>query len=243
MNKLEKQLDPTLILDRLDIKYPIIGLYNAPDSKPFQPLVKPSDGDCIFLYFKDWLKGKTLYLSKHHYGCGGCGRWMFGIQTRSRKDFIKFLVEGEGLKASHELMEKWIDSETPKPPKYPFFFVGPFKTDQWNYILSITFLVNPDQLSALTIGAQYFSRPSDVTPVITPFGSGCSELWRFDDQDSPQAVIGTTDIAMRPHIPPEILAFTVTKKMFSQLCTLDEKSFLFKPFLERLKKSRGGTLG
>ena len=243
MTERENHPNPKILLERLDIKYPLIGLYNSPESKPFQPLVKPSQGDCIFSFYKDWLKGKTLHLSKDHYGCGGCGRWMFGIQARSRKDFIKFLVDGEGLKASHELMEKWIDSEIPKPPRYPYFFIGPLKKEMWDYILSITFLVNPDQLSALTIGAQYFSRPGDPTPVITPFGSGCMELWRFEDPDSAQAVIGSTDIAMRPYIPSDILAFTVTKKMFSQLCELDEKSFLFKPFLENLKKSRGGKLG
>jgi hypothetical protein len=35
-----------------------------------------------------------------------------------------------------------------------------------------------------------------------------------------------------------ILAFTVTKPMFEQLCALDERSFLFKPFLKNLRKAR-----
>jgi hypothetical protein len=59
-----------------------------------------------------------------------------------------------------------------------------------------------------------------------------------NDLSKPQAVIGATDIAMRQHLPPDILAFTVTLSMFEQLCSLDEKSFLCKPFLRNLQKAR-----
>ena len=45
----------------------------------------------------------------------------------------------------------------------------------------------------------------------------------FADLSIPQASIGTTDIAMRQHIPPDILGFTVTKSMFEQLCALDDR--------------------
>jgi hypothetical protein len=92
------------------------------------------------------------------------------------------------------------------------------------------------------IGAQYDSAPEDPPPVIAPFGSGCRELIPFRDFDMPQASIGATDIAMRQHLPPDILAFTVTTPMFSRLCELDERSFLYKPFLQRLRKARGATL-
>jgi len=56
-----------------------------------------------------------------------------------------------------------------------------------------------------------------------------------------QASIGATDIAMRQHVPPDILAFTVTKPMLGRLCKLDERSFLDKPFLQRLNKARGAA--
>ena len=102
----------------------------------------------------------------------------------------------------------------------------------------MSFFVNPDQLSTLMIGAQYNSAPDDPAPVTAPFGSGCMELFPFKDSKIPQAAIGATDIAMRQHLPPDILTFTVTKLMFKQLCDLDERSFLYKPFLRRLRESR-----
>jgi len=110
---------------------------------------------------------------------------------------------------------------------------------QWEYAQSVTFFVNPDQLSILAIGAQYHSAPEDPVPVIAPFGSGCMQLLPFKNLTISQASIGTTDIAMRQQIPPDILGFTVTCKMFKQLCELDEQSFLYKDFLKRLKKARG----
>ncbi len=231
--------DPTILMKRIDLTTPLIGFYDAPDPVLFKPLITPNQRDCVFSFFKNWLEGQTLHITKRHYGCGGAGHWMWGIKTRSKKEFIKFLVDDEGLKASHELMEKWIDSANPYQATHKHLFVGPLKEDLWPYTKTITFYVNPDQLSTLMIGAQYRSSPYDPQPVIAPFGSGCSELQPFKDLSIPQAAIGATDIAMRHHLPPSILAFTVTKKMFQQLCELDERSFLYKPFLKKLRAARG----
>jgi hypothetical protein len=118
--------------------------------------------------------------------------------------------------------------------------LGPLRVEGYPYLKSVTFLANPDQLSVLLLGAQYHSAPGDPPPVIAPFGSGCMELIPlFEDLDRPQAIIGATDIAMRHYLPPDLLAFTVTRPMFQRLCGLDERSFLHKPFLERLRKARG----
>jgi len=90
----------------------------------------------------------------------------------------------------------------------------------------------------LAIGAQLYSKPG-TSPVIAPFGSGCMQLISlFKDLDEPQDIIGATDMAMRKYLPPDILAFTVTKRMFEQLCSLDRNSYLEKRFLSDLMNSR-----
>ena len=100
-------------------------------------------------------------------------------------------------------------------------------------------VVNPDQLGALMLGAQYHAVPQDPSPVIAPFGSGCMQLVSlFENLGVPQAMMGSMGIAMRQYLPAEIIAFTVTKPMFERLCSLDERSFLSKPFWERLQKDR-----
>jgi hypothetical protein len=231
--------DYSRLLDRIDMTGPLLGVYNCPEPEAFKPLVRPQPGECVFSFFRLWQEGKTLHLTKDHYGCGGCGRRFFGIEAMPMDNFLEFLVDGEGLKASHALMLKWIEHTKADPPPHPHTLLCPLKKDQWEHVLSVTFFANPDQLSALMIGAQYFSSQEDPTPVIAPFGSGCMQLLPFTEPKIPQAVIGTTDIAMRSYIPPDILAFTVTPAMFQQLCALDEKSFLYKPFLHNLRKARG----
>jgi hypothetical protein len=158
---------------------------------------------------------------------------------RSREEFVRFLVDDEGLKASHKLMNQWLHDRLPYEQEYANLLIGPLRPDQYAYLKTVTFYVNPDQYSILALGAQYHSAPGGPLPLIAPFGSGCAQLVSlFDDLDIPQAVTGATDIAMRQHLPPDVLAFTVTRPLFEQLCALDETSFLHKPFWQRLRKAR-----
>jgi hypothetical protein len=235
------QVKPEHLLQKLDLTTPLIGLYDAPAPSAFEPLVSPKQGGhmCTFAFYNAWLKGKTLHITKDNFGCGGAGHHLFHIETRSREDFIKFLGDDEGLKASYELMDRWLDYIIPYTPDHANILIGPLREDQDEYLKTVTFYVNPDQLGLLMLGAQYNNGPGDPVPVLAPFGSGCMQLVTlFEDLSVPQAVIGATDIAMRQFLPPDIVAFTVTLPLFQQFCELDEKSFLYKPFWKNLKKAR-----
>lgn len=239
------QPDPRVLLERLHIEQPLIGLYDAPDPAPFEPLVRPAAGrTCMWTFYEDWLRGATAHFTADQFGCGGFGRTYFGVEMRSREEFLSFLADDEGLRASRELMGQWVDSGTTRPSRLGNMLIGPWRPELDQYLLTITFLVNPDQLSALVIGANYHSAPSDPDPVLVPFGAGCGEMCvPFKSLDVAQATIGATDIAMRQYLPADVLAFTVTKPMFRRLCSLDERSFLFKPFLGRLQKARARQAG
>lgn len=233
--------DPSFLLQKMALTTPLIGLYDAPEPAAFAPLVTPTPGKraCLFAFYQQWLQGKTLHLTAENYGCGGCGTWLFNRQTRTREEYIKFLADDEGLKASRGLMAQWIDFQKRYQPEQGHILVGPLKAELGAWVKTITFLVNPDQLSLLLLGANYHHAPDQPEVVTAPFGSGCSELLPlFTDLGRPQAVIGATDIAMRQYLPPEILAFTVTLPLFAQLCGLDDRSFLGKPFWQRLQNAR-----
>ena len=192
------------------------------------------------MFISKWLDGHTLHITKDNFGCGGAGYWLCDIESRTREDFVKFLAEDEGLKSSNELMNRWLESLETYKQDHPNLLIGPLREDQYEYLKTVTFYVNPDQLGLLMTGANYNNSPEDPPAVVAPFGSGCGlMLPQFKDLSFPQAMIGATDIAMRQHLPPDILAFTVTKPMFEQLCQLDEKSFLHKPFWQNLRKARG----
>jgi hypothetical protein len=235
------QPDPTNLLRRLGIETPSVGFYDAPEVSPFEPLVRlePGDTSCIFSFYTNWMKGETLHLTADGYGCRGAGSCLFGIATRSPEAMVTFLVDEEGLKSSRDLMHRWLDRRGSYQPEHPNLLIGPLRPDQYRYLKTVTFFVNPDQLGALILGANYQSGPDDPLPVMAPFGSGCSQLLPlFHDLSVPQAIVGATDIAMRQWLPADVLAFTVTKPMFEQLCQLDERSFLYKPFLQRLRRAR-----
>lgn len=233
--------DQKTLITQLGLTNPLVGMYDSPDTSGFEPIVtfKAGKHTCVYCFYEDFLKGETLQITKDNFGCGGAGSCLCDVQTRSREDYVKFLFEGEGLKASRAIMESWFDKRKPYRMENPYVLMGPLRPEKYEFLKTVTFFVNPDQLSMLIIGANYRSVPGDPHAVIAPFGSGCMELLPlFEDLRRPQAIIGATDIAMRQYLPPDILAFTVTVPMFEQLCSLDEKSFLFKPFLKNLRKAR-----
>ncbi len=136
-------------------------------------------------------------------------------------------------------MGQSIDQSPTYKPEHPNILVGPLKDDRFEYLKTVTFLINPDQLSLFIVGAYYHQGLSSPPLVTAPFAAGCGLLApHFDDLESPKAIIGATDIAMRQFLPPDIMAFTVTKPMYKQLCSLDETSFLEKSFWKDLKKAR-----
>jgi hypothetical protein len=243
------QPDVLALAAALDLYTPVIGLYDAPDPEAFAPLVRPPAGPgrgrgaCLFNSYRRWVKGETLHLTADRFGCGGCGRSLFGVQVRERDEFIDFLWKDEGLRASRELMAQWVDNAPTYRPEHDNVLVGPLKPKLAAYLKTVTFWVNADQLCVLQHGAYHHHRWGELDPVTVPFGSGCSELVvPFRSLDAPQAVIGGTDVAMRDGLPQGVLAFTVTVPLLEQLCALGDESFLGKGFLGRLRKARGGSL-
>jgi len=237
---------PALLVETAGLTLPVIGLYDAPDASAFEPLIRPTQGRwaCVFMFYKSWLRGETLHLTKENFGCGGASTYLFDIPTRSRQEMIDFLYGTEGLKASAQAMAEWIDRSPHYKPSHPNILIGPLEDNQYEYLKTATFFVNPDQLS-LFITAAYYHQGRPTPPRVTaPFSSGCGQLGPlFDDLDQPQAMVAATDIAMRKYLPPDVLAFTVTKPMYEQLCTLDETSFLGKPFWREVQKARAEKRG
>jgi hypothetical protein len=236
------QPDPSTILTSLNIREPLIGLYDAPDPAPFAPLIEPADEEeCVFASFGAWREGRTLHISAQKHGCGA--PHLLGLEDWSRAEAIEFLRGEEGLRASDELMGEWLDAAPGYKPHHEHVLIGPLRAGQYDYLRSATFYVNPDQLAVLVTGASYFSGPGDP-PVTAPFSSGCGQLAAaIGDLETPRAVIGATDQAMRQHLSADLLAFTATKPMFELLCrwAKDPRSSLHNNFLKRTLEARGGS--
>jgi len=230
--------DPTDLLEVAGLETPLIGFYDVPDRTPFEPFAQLER--CIFSCYENWLKGESISISVNDTICRGGNYWIGGVEFASRDNLATALAEREGFK-SVELMKQWLDNQKPYIIEHRYVVIGPLVDEYYDYLKTITFFVNPDQLSLLLLGTEYANASVDVHPTFVAFGSGCGQmaaLFGNVDPDVPKAMIGATDIAMREHLPPDILALTVNKPMYRQLCELDEDSFLYKPFWKRLRKAR-----
>lgn len=236
--------DPSYLLRKLELSLPLIGLYDAPDPGAFRPLVSPPGGAwaCVFMFFERWLRGETLHLTAETHGCGGAGRYLFGIDVEPSEEQLAFFVDRHGMKAARELMAG--EGSAAYRPRNRHMLMGPLREGEGDHLLTVTFLVNSDQLAALVWGAHYCHAPEEGALVTAPFSSGCGLLAAMlSELDRPHGVIGATDLAMRRYVPPSVLAFTVTKPLFEELCRLDDRSFLAKEWMEGLRRSRPGGLG
>ncbi|MDB4334905.1 DUF169 domain-containing protein [bacterium] len=234
-------LDATYLLDRLQINIPLIGVYDAPQDADFGSVIEPSPykNTCLFAYFNAWKRGRTLKLTSTNYGCAANGYWFFGKEKSSKEELVNYWLNEEGWKCSKPLMEDWLSVYPPYQSKNKCIYIGPIKNSMEKYLKSITFFVTPDQLSALVIGANYFSGSDLESPLSLPSGSGCMKLLNLIPQgDVAKAIIGATDLTMRKFIPKDVLAFTVNPAMFEQLCKLDKNSFLGKTLVKELQQVR-----
>jgi len=102
--------DSAGLTEQLGIRTPLIGLYDAPDTSGFEPLAAPEPGKhvCVFAFYANWMKGKTLLITKDNYGCGGAGTSLCSRETRSRQDYITFLYKPflKNLRSARAKQEK-----------------------------------------------------------------------------------------------------------------------------------------
>jgi hypothetical protein len=74
-----------------------------------------------------------------------------------------------------------------------------------------------------------YSRESNEN-VIAPFGAGCHSVcilaYREAESEKPRAIIGLTDISARKQVDKDILSFTVPYKMFLEMESDVDGSFL-----------------
>jgi hypothetical protein len=221
-----------------------IGVYDAPDPELFAPLVRLRR--CIFDHYEDWQRGETLVIDGASQGCPGSGYWLTGVgRFPSREVMVNFLTDREGLRETSALTEAWLDARPVSHPVHGHILIGPVRENMAQYLKTVTFFVTPDQLSVLSFGANYRAHPDDPEPVLAPCGSGCGQMFSlFPSLDKAQAIIGAVDIAMRIHLPPDLLAFTVTPPMLERLLSLDDgHSFLGKPFLQKMRSARAAASG
>lgn len=101
-------------------------------------------------------------------------------------------------------------------------------------IQTITFLADPDQLSALVVLAN-FSR-STYDSVTIPFAAGCQAIgilpYAESGKESPRAVVGMTDVSARKNVrkflDSNLMSFSMPLNLYNEMESSVEHSFLFR---------------
>ncbi len=223
---------------------------------------------CVVALLKSATKGRTAAFSRKTFGCPGGGvglgfgncyvNFPGGIEpflSTGNPEFCRSefgmavlksmpdLDEGERYFKTPEIAHDFVESLPMVDIASEYLLFRPLQDVQDDELPKVVvMLVNPDQLSALVVLANYGRNSQDN--VITPFAAACQNIgiipFRECSSDRPRAVVGLTDITVRRMFPVDTLSFAMPWSLFLEMESNVEGSFLQKrhwqELLERNRK-------
>jgi uncharacterized protein (DUF169 family) len=198
--------------------------------------------------YENFPGGKACFC---HFLSSGNEGWETGRQAAEkvkpfmRKEAHDHFVHGEGYVKSPQLVEKFILSLpiVDIPARYvvfkPLDAVAADETPR-----SIIFFVDPDQLSALVVLANYGR--GDNENVIIPYAAGCQTIgiypYREAQSPTPRAVVGLTDLSARVYVKKilggNLMSFTMPLALFNEMEANVKGSFLERSVWRSLMESK-----
>jgi len=187
-----------------------------------------------YLDFPGGLEGFCRFLSTGNAGREEGRKIAESMGRFARKEFIDHFLHGERYIRSPDLVRSFVEKLPMTDIPASLVVLKPLaETDpSQEEPVVVVFIVNPDQLSALTILAN-FGR-EDMENVIMPYAAGCQTVgilpYREARSSNPRAVVGLTDISARKYtasiLGKDKLTFTVPYRMFLEMENNVEGSFL-----------------
>ena len=196
----------------------------------------PGGVDCFTRFLssgnKDWEKGRQVAEE---------------LDRSGAKEFVDDFLEGERYVKNPDLVDQWLREELPImeiDSRYvlfkPLSDVDPV-TDKPEVVV---FVVDADQLSALVVLANYGREGMENVSI--PWAAGCQLIGIIPlnegKKQKPRAVVGLTDLSARKNVRKllgaEYLTFAVPWKMFLEMESNVEGSFLERPTWQSLKESK-----
>ncbi|KAF1084151.1 hypothetical protein SPSYN_02555 [Sporotomaculum syntrophicum] len=240
----------------IQLKYAPVAVVFTNEKPELALQFKESRWGCVVAMLSAAAKGRTAVFDRKTFGCLGGGAGLgFGntyvnfpggieyflstgnqdfCQSEIGKNIVKnmpALEHGEGYLKNPAVAKKFVEClpMTDVPTDYvvfkPLDSLSAGETPQ-----NIVFLANPDQISALTVMANYDRETNEN--VVVPFGAGCHSIgiipYQEAQRETPRAIIGLIDISARKHVDKDILSFTVPYQMFLAMEANVTGSFLDK---------------
>jgi uncharacterized protein (DUF169 family) len=190
-------------------------------------------GDC-YRAFPGGRDAFDRFLSTGNEGAPGADAIAAGMRAGGAPEpFVGHFLHGERYKRSPELVRGFVEALPMRevPGKYvvfkPLSAVDPEKETP----VTVSFLVDPDRLTALVILSNY-DRP-DLENVAIPWVAACQTVgllgFREAESENPRGLVGLVDISARKYLGARgrnTLSFTVPFRRFMQMEGFVEGSFL-----------------
>jgi len=176
--------------------------------------------------FPGGLEGFCHFLSTGNAGRPGGAELAEKVKPFMTRESHENFLQGERYIKNPELVEKFVEmlpmADVPSACVVfkPLSGVDPAKEKPQ----TILFFVNPDQLSALTVLANYGR--GDNENVIMPYAAGCQTIGIYPYRESksarPRAVVGMTDLSARDYVRKQLgdsnfMTFAVPFALFEEM--------------------------
>lgn len=195
---------------------------------PTKPLANSRGYTCLFAQLAKLHNGTPLAFDIENLGCFGSILNIFG-GIYNEEVTCRLLVEIERFKANNELANKLREINPVAHPKGRYIVFKPLDklTEKDNPEIFCIF-GNPDMMSALHTLVGFDK--TRIDNVIVPFGAGCEQMITFAfaeaEKDSPRAILGGMDTAMRGCLKSNTLTFSVSASTFKRMIYNAESTFL-----------------
>lgn len=197
---------------------------------------------CLIALLAAASKGRTAVFRAETAGCNG-GRVGLGFAEMEAEHISHFLstgsktTQGEFYKKSPELARCYVDSLPCTQPKTYLVLKPLDHVCDGEEPVSVIFLVNAEQVSALATLANYDCPSGDNVQL--RFGSGCAQaiLYPMCDSEAGRNVctLGLTDPSSRLPLDKDLLSFSIPYPRFLEMEANAEESFLTKHTWAKLK--------
>ncbi|MEW6216039.1 MAG: DUF169 domain-containing protein, partial [Nitrospirota bacterium] len=187
----------------------------------------------LYLFFPGGIECFYYFLSSGNKNFESGKKIAEDIEKFGRKEFAENFLKGERYIKSHELVKKFVEQLPMIDISKKYVVFKPLsKVDEKDEPVVIVFIVNPHQLSALIVLANYERESLDN--VIIPMGAGCQQIgifaYREAESENPRAVVGLTDLSARKNIRrqlgEDVFTFATPYKMFKEMERNVDGSFL-----------------
>jgi uncharacterized protein (DUF169 family) len=232
------------LVDALGLKYSPVAVLLADERPAGAMQFKEEKMGCVAAMLLAAAKGRSAVFDRNTFGCpgGGTGIGFGDCYTGFPIDRLlstggsavlengrRFeMGEGERFFASPRIADDWVRNLPYRDVPAEYVIFKPLlEVSAGEPVSVIVMLVGADQLSALVTLAGFQSGATNR--VVARWGGACQSIlfaYGESEKDHPCGVIGLFDIAQRSRVDRDVLSFTVPYRMFLEMESHIEESFL-----------------